>query len=236
MEDFSMNFVLSIIMILVSFVGVLLAYRFFGKAGLFVWISFAIVVANIQVLKNVHLLGVVITLGNVVYGSIYLCTDILSEKYGKKDATKAVWMGFFSMIFATLLMQIALFFTPDSSDFAHGAMETLFSVMPRVMVASLAAYLISQNIDVFLYHKIKEKFPGDRYLFIRNNGSTLISQFIDSIIFAVGAFYGFYDTPILIDIVITTYLMKGIVALLDTPFIYIAKRIKPPSEITSIGD
>lgn len=220
-----MNSVYSILMVLVSFFGVLLALRLFGKEGMFVWVAFAVIVANIQVTKNVNILGWVVTLGNVVYGSVFLATDILSEVYGKEAAKRAVNIGFFTTVCATVLMQVSLLFVPDASDLVQDSLKTVFGIMPRITLASLASYYISQSFDVWAFQKIRGKFPGDNMLWLRNNGSTMISQLIDSTIFTVFAFYGVYEGAVLFDIVVTTYVVKWLVAVADTPFVYWARRI-----------
>ncbi|MBB6176841.1 hypothetical protein HNQ82_001671 [Anoxybacillus tengchongensis] len=221
------NEILGLISAIVTFSLVLLIYRFFGRSGLFVWIGFSTVVANLQVVKTVELLSMTATLGNVMYGTAFLVTDILSEKYGKKEAQKAVWLGFFTLISLTIVMQIALLFQPHASDFAQPALETIFGLLPRIALGSLLAFLISQSLDVYLFHWFKKKFPRDSQLWIRNNGSTMISQLIDTLVFTSIAFLGAFPLHDWIQIFITTYVLKWIVAMLDTPFVYFAKKISP---------
>ena len=97
--------------------------------------------------------------------------------------------------------------------------------------ASLAGFLCSQNLDVFLYHFIWEKTGSTRArLWMRNNGSTLISQAVDTVIFTSLAFWGVYPGNVFLSIMITTYVFKAVVALLDTPFMYLARRIEPIPE------
>ena len=204
---------------------VVFAYRFFGKTGLYVWTATAVILANIQVLKTVQLFGMVATLGNIIYGSLFLSTDILSENHGKKAAKKAVWIGFFVLIAATIIMQLCLQFIPDASDFAHGSLEVLFGFLPRIALASLTAYLISQHFDVWYFDFLKKKTKG-KYLWLRNNMTTMTSQFFDSIIFVMIAFYGVFPNSVLWEIFLTTYVLKWIVAIIDTPFIYWARRMK----------
>ncbi|MRG88302.1 queuosine precursor transporter [Salinibacillus xinjiangensis] len=210
---------------IVNFAMILAIYKIFGKPGLFVWIGMSTVVANIQVLKTVELFGITATLGNIIYGTAFLATDILNEKYGKKDAKKAVWLGFFTLIAMTVMMQIALQFTPAESDTVQGSLVTLFSLVPKVALGSLAAYLISQYFDVWIFSKLKSKFPDDKYLWLRNNGSTMISQLLDSAVFCTIAFSGM-PLNIWLEIFISTYVIKFIVSFLDTPFFYIAKKMK----------
>lgn len=205
---------------------VVVVYRFFGKFGLYTLIVVSTITCNIQVLKTVQLFGLVATLGNVLYGSIFFATDILSEVYGRKAARRGVWLGFTGMALMTLWMQVALLFIPDISDFVQGSLETIFSLMPRVAAGSMLAYLLSQHHDVFAFHFWKDKTKG-RYLWLRNNASTMVSQAIDTIVFCSVALWGLFDTSTWLQILATTYFLKWFVALLDTPFIYLAKKISP---------
>ena len=90
------NEIFGLIFILINFGLVLLMYRMFGKTGLFVWIGFSTVLCNLQVIKSIEIFGMSATLGNTMYASAFLVTDIINERYGQKDAKKAVWMVFFT--------------------------------------------------------------------------------------------------------------------------------------------
>lgn len=218
-----------LIEIIVNFLLIILAYRLFGKWGLIMWIPVSTILANIQVVQTIELFGFSATLGNVVYATSFLITDILSENYGKKEANKAVWIGFYSLISMTLLMNLALLFHPlEADEFSgttHSALNTIFSLMPRIALASLTAYIISQRHDVWAFHFWKSRYPGDGQLWLRNNLSTMVSQFFDSAVFVLIAFWGVFETNILVEIFLTTYLLKWLVAAADTPFVYWAKRI-----------
>jgi len=203
-----------------------LIYRFFGKFGLYAIIVASVITANIQVLKTVQLFGLVATLGNVLYASIFFATDILSEVYGKKAARRGVWLGFIGMALMTVWMQIGLQFIPDASDFAQGALSTIFGLMPRIAAGSMVAYLLSQHHDVFAFHFWKNKTKG-RLLWLRNCASTMVSQAIDTVIFCTIALWGVFDTNTWLQILATTYFLKWIVAVIDTPFIYLAKSFSP---------
>ncbi len=223
------NELLWLAMLLANFLFIILAYKLFGKWGLIIWIPVSGIVANIQVIQTISLFGMAATLGNIVYASSFLVTDILSENYGKEDAKKAVWIGFFSLISMTLLMNLSLEFSPlagdDFSFVTHEATGTIFKLMPRIALASLTAYLFSQRHDVWAYHFWRKRFSKDRQIWLRNNLSTMVSQLIDSAIFVLIAFWGVYDAKVLLEIFITTYFLKWIVAAADTPFVYWGKRI-----------
>lgn len=220
-----MNEILFIITILVNFIGILVSYKIFKKTGLFIWIAISTIIANIEVTKCVDMFGLSVTLGNVVYSTIFLATDILSEIYGGKEARRAVRVGFFSIIIFTVLTQIDLLFIPNSQDLVNDSMHTIFGFMPRLCFGSLITYIISNTLDTYLYEFIKNKLPEDKFLWIRNNGSTMISQLVDSVLFTIIAFLGVYSWKVIIDLCIVTYVIKFVVAVLDTPFLYVAKKV-----------
>ncbi|MFC4777414.1 queuosine precursor transporter [Paenibacillus sp. GCM10023252] len=225
------NLWFGVIFMLVHFSLFLLSYRLFGKVGVYAWIGMATVLANIQVVKTVELdLGltaIVITLGNTIYGTIYLASDLLNEKYGEKAAKKAVWFGFFTLIASTIIMQMALLFKPaEGVEFsleAHNALSAIFGLLPRISLGSLCAYFISQFLDVRLYSMLKRAFPKPGQLWIRNNGSTVISQLVDTLIFTTIAFAGVYEGEVWLSIFLSTYIIKFIVSLVSTPFLYAAR-------------
>ncbi|MBR5713214.1 MAG: queuosine precursor transporter [Clostridia bacterium] len=225
------NELIFIITVLIYLGSVLGLYKLFGKNGLYAFAVFGTLLGNIAVCKNVDIFGVATTAGNVLYASTFLVTDILSEKYGRKDATKAVAYSFSIMILWMLGTQLILWFTPNANDYINESLKVVFGLVPRITVASLMGFVCSQNIDVFLYHFIwKRTGSGKSKLWLRNNGSTLTSQLIDTVIFTFTAFWGVYPNDVFVSILLTTYLFKAAVALMDTPFMYIARRITPISE------
>lgn len=230
------NEILWFLFALVNFGLIVGIYKLFGKTGLFAWIALGTVLANIQVTKSIDFtIGnfvIAATLGNIMYGTLFLVTDALGEKYGVKQARKAVYIGFFSLVATVIVMTMALWFTPNEYDFAHDSLTTIFSLVPRIALGSLIAYAVSQMLDVTLFEKIKKRFPGKNKLYIRNIGSTMISQLVDTTIFVpiafltVGPFIGF-PTEIVLEIFWTTYVIKLLVAILDTPFVYLISNIVP---------
>lgn len=222
-----MNEILFFITLIINFCCILFAYRLFGKIGIFCWIAMATIIANVEVLKCVDIFDMALTLGNVTYGSIFLATDILNEKYGVREARKSVYIGFFALLVFTLITQIDLLFIPNSSDFVAESMKTLFTITPRVCFGSMFAYFISNMLDVHLYMFIKNCLPSDKFLWLRNNAATMISQLFDTVIFTCIAFVGVFSNGIVLQLCVTTYLIKILIALLDTPFLYIAKKIAP---------
>ena len=210
------------LLLFVNFGFIILFYGLFGKMGLYCWIVISVIIANIQVIKTVEIFGFVATLGNIVYGSSFLVTDILNENYGKKAAKKAVYLGFTTIFCVVVLMQLAILFIPHKSDFSQNSLITIFSFMPRIAFASMIAFVLSEFHDVWAYSLLREK---SKKIWFANNLSTIISQLIDTLIFVAIAFWGIFELPIIIDIFFTTYVFKLIVALLDSPFLYLSKYI-----------
>lgn len=225
-----MNEFLLITSLLVSFGATLLFYKLFGKGGLFAWIAISSVFANIEVTVLVHAFGMEQTLGNTLFASSFLATDILSELHGKKDADKGVFIGILTTIFFIIFSLLWINYIPSDADWAMPSVKVLFSHTPRILIASLLGYTVSQLLDVWLYHKcwtLTEKKSGSRtkFLWIRNNFSTLISQLVNIVIFNFGAFYGIYTLSELIKITGACYIIYIVTSLLDTPFIYFSRKI-----------
>ena len=208
----------------------IISYRFFGKSGLYCVSAIATILANIEVLLLINAFGMEQTLGNVLFAVTFLITDILSECEGKKAANRAVWIGMFTSLFFLLLSQSWLLYIPAESDWAMGAIREIFSSTPRMLISSFIVYAISQMFDVWLYHKwwaFTEKKTGDRrrFLWLRNNGSTLISQLLNTLLFTLFAFYGTYDMGTLLSIFASSYVIYIFTSLLDTPALYLARRV-----------
>ena len=182
-----------------------------------------VILANIQVMKLISLFGMTATLGNILYGTSFLATDILSENYGKKDANLAVHIGFFMLLMMVVVMKFAILFIPNPHDMAHEALSKIFGLTPRVAGASFCAYACSQYHDVWMFHLLKDK-THDKHLWLRNNVSTMVSQAIDTGIFVGVAFYGMYPTNVLLSLFLSTYVIKWIVALGDTWCVYLARK------------
>jgi len=210
---------------IVAVFGLLLAFHaLFKKVGVISWVAIATVLANIITAKNVMIMGLSTAIGTVMFASTFLATDILSECYSKEDAKKAVYIGLCSNVVLIVATQIALRYVPSEFDYADGAMQTLFSLNLRISLASAAMYFISNMADVYIFNKIKEKM-GEKALWLRNNVSTILCNCLENFGFIWLAFVGIYDGMTILTIAASTSIIEAIVAVLDTPFLYIAKKI-----------
>lgn len=222
------------VMLIISLIGtyslVLVWFYLFGEKGLITFSAIATIAANIEVLIMVQAFGMEQTLGNILFASTFLVTDILSEIASKKKAQTAVNVGIATSITFILISQSWLLYSPSASDFAFGSIQTIFSNTPRLMLASLAVYAITQKFDVWFYHKIwsitETKFHDKKKgLWIRNNGSTLVSQLFNTFLYTFAAFLGTYDMPTLLSIVLSSYVIFIVTSLADTPVVYLARKI-----------
>ena len=217
---------------LVFYLGlVLVLYKLFGKNGLYVYSIFASLLSCVADARCTTVLGLPTYPGLIFYASVFLVTDILSEKYGKKSANKAVIYGLLSLVLWLFGTQSTLMFSPNERDVLGSKLNEVLGMTPRIFIASIVAYIFSQAFDVFMYHFIWSKTGNNKkMLWLRNNVSTFISNAIDTTIFTTLAFVGMYPVSVLFSILMTSYLFKSLMALLDTPFIYFARKIVPLNE------
>jgi len=218
-----MNPILSFIIIALIVFSIPLFVMRYGKSYLIGLVPIYLITGNVFAESFFSVGGMIQSLAVPIYSGIFLVTDLLSEHYGKKESSKAVWMGFLAQVLFVLILFIITNteILPDNLN----KIKTMFSLIPRLVLGSMVAYLVSQFLDLFLFHTIKQRTTG---LFWRNNMSTIISQFVDTTVFAYIAFLGvapFDTTGKLWTFIITTWIFKIIVALFDFPFIYASTKI-----------
>lgn len=220
-----MNEMLLFVSIIGVFTSILLIKRLFGKDGLIGYMAVATILAEIGVAKSVNILGLSATLGNVLFASNFLVTDILAECYGEKEAKKGIKFAIFSVILFIIIMQIMLLFKPNDLDFAQESMKILFGIVPRISIASIIMLTISNLVDVKLYMWLKKK-TNNKYMWLRNNLSTILCNGLENFFFTTIAFIGIYNINDILVISLATTIIEIIIAICDTPFLYISKKIK----------
>lgn len=217
--------------LMLDLTGTIVLYRLFGKVGLQVAIATAIILANLQGPKLTIIFGLETSLGVIFYSSIFFATDVLSENYGRREAARAVWMGFTVSIIVLVMMTLALLFQPStnpataafSSD-VHQSFETILGFSWRFVLGSLFAYLVSQRFDVWAFHKIRS-VTGERWLWMRNNGSTIASQAVDTTLYSLVVWWGTVDLRTALALGAAKMVFKVAIAIIDTAFIYWARRM-----------
>lgn len=214
--------------------GVVLAYGFFKIRGLLVFAVLATVLANIEVVLLIKAFSLEQTLGNVLFASTFLITDALSEIRGKRVAQESIKLTIFGSVVFLVASQMWLLYTLQDSSM-HSSLAQIFSQTPRIVIVSLIVFAIASYVDVGLYHwwwKLSTKIWGkrERFLWLRNNASTLLSQLLNTILFSFGAFYGVLEVSVIGEIILSSYLIFVCTSLLDTPalylIVYLSKRNK----------
>ena len=203
-------------------------------------------VIGVKLFQNPLNPSAALTAGLITYPLTFLLTDIVSEMYGAKKANDMVYLGFFMSLLMLLVTQVAVALPPHAAwvppesrffdtlaDYQQG-FASVFALNGTLLFASMSAYLSAQLIDVWLYHFWKRLTKG-RHLWLRNNGSTLFSQLVDT--FVVGSLFLVWglglDWELATSIMVGNYVVKLLIALLDTPLIYlcvwgIQRRLGPP--------
>jgi len=176
----------------------------------------SLIISNITAVKIVSYGKLVFPAAVLAYAVTFLFTDVYSEIWGKKEANTLVRIGFLCNILALVLIRFSIILRP-ASFYDQSSFVNILGGSTRIILASMTAYLISQHHDVWAFHFWRDK-TGGKYLWIRNNASTIVSQFLDTSIFIFLAFYG--NAPIL-TMIGSQYLIKVLIAICDTPFCYI---------------
>lgn len=203
----------------------LVCKKLFGKTGVVAWVPIATVMANIITAKNADIFGLSTAIGTVMFASTFLATDILTECYSVADAKKAIKIGLFANVILIVSTQIALLYNPSEIDYAHGAMETLFSLNLRISISSAIMYFVANMADVYIFSKIKTK-TSNKMLWLRNNVATILCNCLENFGFIGLAFWGIYDIKTILTIALSTSIIELCVAICDTPFLYAARKIK----------
>ena len=220
MEAYALGFVW-MILVLSTVIFVSLCSRRLGESVFVAGYVALVLTSMLTGQKIIEMFGLTANGGLITFAAAFLLTDLVTEHYGERQARIIVWSGFVAICLYFVFINVvvlwpAVSFWPNQSQF-----ETTLLSSARVTVAGMSAFLVSQFLDVRIFAYIKSKHGHGR-LAIRNIASTTISQTVDTVIFITIAFYGLF--PIL-DIIIGTTLIKIIVALIDTPFVYFGRWI-----------
>ncbi len=171
-------------------------------------------------------LPITLSVGFIPFPITFLLTDLLNEFYGKKAARAVTWIAFGMAVFLLFILTVALLppwapFTqaPDYPGVTQAHFDNVFGGGRRILLASLAAYLIAQFVDIAVFHLIKQKSHG-RFLWLRATGSTVVSQLIDTVVIQTLAWVGVMSMGDLINLIASSYLTKVAIAVGLTPLIY----------------
>ena len=166
--------------------------------------------------------GVYVSAAIGLYSMTFMLANYLREVYGKSFAVQAIWMGFIGELLFLFATQFTLAVPAAPFWSNQGAFEAVYSMTPRLMAASVLAYVAAEFTDVNVFHAVR-RLTGGRHLWLRNNVGTIGGQFVDSVIFYTIAFYGI--VPNLVSLIVTTIIVKTVIAVVDTPAIYLVRYI-----------
>jgi len=211
---------------------ILLLFRYAGFVGLCVFGAIAILICNIQVLRETQFFfqSTPVALGTIMCSLAFLTSDIITEHYGIKAARLSVCLGFVIQIIFVISMQITLAYQPQTDVFFQ-PLQIVFSPMPRLFFASIGTYLLTQFIDIYLFAAIKKRLPTKQWLWLRSFGATSIASFVDTAIFSILAWYILATFPCSINKLVWTYILgtyvfRIFVILWSTPIIYLSYEFK----------
>lgn len=181
-----------------------------------------LVMSNLFGGKIISVLGFTVAGAIITYPLTFLSTDIIGEIWGKQEANDCVKIGIIVQLIFLVLGYLSLAIPPqEASESLQQSLTVVLNQGLRMTLASLGAFSVSQFLDVFLFHKLKESCNGKKK-WLRNNLSTMTSQLVDTLIFITIAFYGVVDN--LPAMVLGQYVIKLLLALGDTPFFYFFTR------------
>jgi len=231
---------LALLTFMCCIISILFMFRLFGVAGLYLYNAVIVIGANVQVLKTAPFLfsPEPVALGTITFATTFLASDILTEHYGKSVAQKGVWLSFSAHILMTLLMIITLGYPVMEGDTIQGPMMALFAPSPRILLAGLLAYTISQFLDIYIFDWIG-RVTQKRWLWLRTNIATLFSAVVDNALFSIFAWVILSPTPIslyklIFTYIIGTYLARALVSFMSTPVMYLSYLCLPSSPIYKV--
>jgi uncharacterized integral membrane protein (TIGR00697 family) len=228
-------FTTMMILFVIVMIAITMLTKFFQKEGLYLYMIVAVIAGNIQVLKAVEIypFSYPIPLGNVLFTSLFLVSDILTERYGKNEAKKAIWVGFAAALLFSIIMIVTIGIRPLSSQNehhqlfiqAHRSMTFLFTPSISIMIASLIAYITSLWFDVTIFYAIK-KITKERFVWLRVFISSFLGIVLDNIIFSLLAWRVLAVAPVDSDIVVSSYIIGSLairllLSLLSIPIFYL---------------
>ncbi|MDR3179541.1 MAG: queuosine precursor transporter [Holosporaceae bacterium] len=226
-----MTELLSLSTLIVCFVSILIAVRYLGREGLYVYSTVAVIVSNIQVLKltKYSLIDDPVALGTVMFSTTFAVDNILNEYFGEKSAKRGVWISFFGYLLFVIVMKIAVWHPqvhhPECLNLCQ-EMSKLFSPTLVLFASSLLSYMVSQFTDIFIFSKLK-KILKNRHVSYRSMISMALSTFVDNCVFSLLAWIILADNPITLSslwstYIFVTYVIRLIVAVLCVPLVKLA--------------
>lgn len=197
-------------------IGFLFIALHFGKNALMGLVCLQVILANLFVVKQINIFGLNATGGDVFIVGSVLGMNLLQEYFGKKIADKTLIISFLNMIFYLTMSFIHLLYVPNSFDTTNNFFYGILKFAPRITIASIFSYLIVLKLNNWLYLYLK-KICSNKYIVLRSFISLVLSQLLDTFLFAFLALYGIVGS--IWQIILVSFTLKIIVAIIATPFL-----------------
>ena len=193
---------------------------------LFAFFVASMVMVNTLGTKIISIVGIRVSVGIFFVPALFLITDIIGEVFGRAEASRFVNMATIMLVVLFVMIGVCIAVPPNESWGMQEQYAMIFGSSLRMTIASLVSFVVAQQLDVFMF-SFWGKVTHGKHLWIRNNLSTIVSQFIDTTIFEFIAFWHLNDkftTAYIFSLIIPYWLFKVVFALLDTPFCYLGVR------------
>ena len=217
--------------VILEFILIICAFQL-GKSWLYALLVLNLLLVSLFGAKLIFIFGFLTNGGNVFYASIFLITHILIEHYGEKSALRGVWLGFGALVMFVIMLQSALLVISAPATVAlANAQAIVFQLVPRIMFASLTAYLLAQQVQIYIYERLRIK-TKNKVLWLRDTVANIIGQLLDSVVFFGIAFLGVLPANVLIQTMIVGFSLKIGIGFLGTPVLYLCgyRKAKSPIE------
>lgn len=216
-----MNELLFFALILLAYISVLVA-SFWGRSGLVAAAIFFTLTANVYFVKITSIFGLTASIAAPLYAGIFIATKVIAEKYGAREAFRTALLGYFGLLVMVIAGFLVTSASPAADRATSDALDRVFRFIPRIVAGALAAYAISQPLNVALFTYIGRWTKG-RHLWFRNVVSTSIAQGIDTVLFVSIGFWGRMEQ--LWQFVLVYWVLKVLIATFDTPVVYLSRHI-----------
>ena len=203
----------------VSTLFVLLTWRY-ARERLYGVMAIFLILITIAGGKIIYLFGHETNTGNIFYAAVFLTTYFLIERMGRRQGIYSIWISVIAVAFFFLLVQTAVGFAgaPVTANF-NAALDRTFQPFSQVTIASLIAFILSQNVNVYTYIFLKEHWNGSR-LWFRANIASVVAQTLDSVVFFSIAFWGVVPPSNVADIIVTGFVIKVLFVAVTSPLLY----------------
>ncbi len=184
--------------------------------GLFVAV---LLISNIASTKIVSIGPFTFDGGTLLFPIVYIFGDVVTEVYGFKGSRRIIWTGFFALFLMSIVIWIVGLIPPAPGWNLQGAYESILMFAPRIAIASMIAYCLGEFTNSYILSRMKNLTKG-RHLWARTIGSTVLGEFVDTVVFCMLAFWGVVPGQLLLTIIISNYVFKVLFEVLATPLTY----------------